>query len=89
MNGFTFAKAYIKTYKSGKTREAIRPGSIYTDNKNFVYMYGFDRIPRKLKKQVKRYAKPRNLMISVFIKPNEVQLRDPAFMWLECFKTIL
>lgn len=83
MKPLKFTDSYIN--KRGK--EAHKSGTIYDGGVAGIYMYGFDRIPRKLKKQVKKVINGN--MIWVFGKPDKSQLKDPSFMWLECFKTIL
>lgn len=77
--------------RGGYQLQKIKPGSI-SFNKDWpsLCFYGFDRIPRKLKKVAKKYSSSRgNGGISVFEKPTERQLKDKSFMWLETFKTIL
>jgi hypothetical protein len=83
MKRLVFTDSFVN--KRGKS--AHRPGTIYNAGSDGLYFYGFDRIPRKLKKQAKSLINGN--MIWVFSKPDKQQLKDPAFIWLECFKTLL
>jgi hypothetical protein len=76
-------------YINKRGKEAHKSGSFYFLEGAGLYAYGFDRIPRKLKKIAKAFCKPTKSMIWIFCKPDNYQLKDPSFMWLECFKTIL
>lgn len=80
---------FTPSYKNKRGQDAHKAGTLYFEKTAGVYAYGFDRIPRKLKKRIKTFCKPLDKMIWVFVKPNTSQLKDPSFMWLECFKTLL
>lgn len=83
MRKLTFTPATLNKYG----RKSHKLGTVHDGGIDGLYFYGFDRIPRKLKKQAKRRINGK--MIWVFSKPDKTQLRDPSFMWLECFKSIL
>jgi len=83
MKKLTFTPTKLNKYD----RESHKLGTVHNGGINGIYFYGFDIIPRKLKKQAKHRINGR--MLWLFSKPDKTQLRDPGFMWLECFKTIL